>query len=41
VGRMGGHSYARTRDQFELKTLSVDEWERRKAAEPIAKAGAA
>ncbi len=41
VGRMGGHSYARTRDQFELKTLSVDEWERRKAATPTAKAGAA
>jgi len=41
VGRMGGHSYARTRDQFELKTLSVDEWEGRKAAAPTAKAGAA
>lgn len=41
VGRMGGHSYSRTREQFELKTLSVDEWERRKAATPTAKAGAA
>lgn len=41
VGRMGGHSYSRTRDQFELKTLSVDEWERQKATKPTAKAGAA
>ena len=26
VGRMGGHTYARTRDQFDIKTLSKDEW---------------
>lgn len=26
VGRLGGHSYCRTRDQFEIKTLTVDEW---------------
>ena len=26
VGRLGGYSYARTGDQFEIKTLSVDEW---------------
>ncbi|UJW85706.1 flavin reductase family protein [Devosia sp. SL43] len=30
IGRMGGHSYARTRDQFDIKTLSVEEWEGRK-----------
>ena len=30
IGRLGGHSYARTRDQFDLKTLSVEEWEGRK-----------
>lgn len=41
VGRMGGHSYARTRDQFEVKTLSVDEWERRQATRPLAGTGAA
>jgi len=28
IGRLGGHSYARTRDQFEIRTLSVDEWNR-------------
>jgi flavin reductase (DIM6/NTAB) family NADH-FMN oxidoreductase RutF len=32
IGRMGGHGYARTRDQFDIKTLSVEEWEGRKAA---------
>ena len=32
VGRMGGHGYARTRDQFELRTLSVEEWEGQQAA---------
>ena len=26
VGRMGGHTYARTRDQFDLKTQSMEEW---------------
>lgn len=31
IGRLGGHSYARTRDQFEIKTLSVEEWNRQKA----------
>lgn len=30
IGRLGGHSYARTRDQFDIKTLSVEEWEERK-----------
>ncbi|WP_413989154.1 flavin reductase family protein [Labrys okinawensis] len=32
VGRMGGYSYARTRDQFEIKTLTEEEWRARKAA---------
>lgn len=32
IGRLGGHSYARTRDQFDIKTLSVEEWEGRKGA---------
>lgn len=31
VGRMGGHTYARTRDQFDIKTLSPAEWESRKS----------
>jgi flavin reductase (DIM6/NTAB) family NADH-FMN oxidoreductase RutF len=30
IGRLGGHSYARTRDQFDIKTMSVEEWEKRK-----------
>jgi flavin reductase (DIM6/NTAB) family NADH-FMN oxidoreductase RutF len=30
VGRMGGHTYARTRDQFDIKTLTPAEWERQK-----------
>jgi flavin reductase (DIM6/NTAB) family NADH-FMN oxidoreductase RutF len=41
VGRLGGHSYARTRDQFEIKTLSVDEWERQRVSRPLAQTGAA
>jgi flavin reductase (DIM6/NTAB) family NADH-FMN oxidoreductase RutF len=31
IGRLGGHGYARTRDQFDIKTMSVEEWEGRKA----------
>jgi hypothetical protein len=31
VGRMGGHTYARTRDQFDVKTLTPQEWENRKS----------
>lgn len=31
VGRMGGYTYARTRDQFDIKTLTPQEWESRKA----------
>ena len=41
IGRMGGHSYARTRDQFEIKTLSVEEWERQQASRPLPQTGAA
>jgi flavin reductase (DIM6/NTAB) family NADH-FMN oxidoreductase RutF len=26
IGRMGGHTYASTKEQFDIKTLSVDEW---------------
>jgi len=26
IGRMGGYSYARTRDQFEIKTMTKEEW---------------
>ncbi|EUC00029.1 flavin reductase domain protein FMN-binding protein [Rhizobium sp. CF080] len=29
VGRMGGHTYTRTRDQFDIKTLTPQEWESR------------
>lgn len=28
VGRMGGHTYARTRDQFDIKTQSKEDWAR-------------
>jgi hypothetical protein len=30
VGRMGGHGYATTRDQFELKTPPLAEWNGRR-----------
>jgi hypothetical protein len=29
IGRMGGDGYARTRDYFDLRTLSLGQWERR------------
>jgi flavin reductase (DIM6/NTAB) family NADH-FMN oxidoreductase RutF len=32
IGRMGGHGYARTRDYFDLPTMSVAEWENAKRA---------
>jgi flavin reductase (DIM6/NTAB) family NADH-FMN oxidoreductase RutF len=32
IGRMGGHGYARTRDYFDLPTMSVSEWETIKRA---------
>ncbi len=35
VGRMGGHTYARTRDQFDIKTLTPQEWASRKATETL------
>ena len=41
VGRLGGHSYTRTRDQFEIRTLSVDEWESQRSERPLAKSGTA
>lgn len=28
IGRMGGHTYASTRTQFDIKTQSVEEWRR-------------
>lgn len=34
IGRMGGHGYARTRDYFDLPTMSVSEWEELKRAAP-------
>ncbi|MDQ0394975.1 flavin reductase family protein [Labrys monachus] len=33
IGRLGGHGYARIRDQFDLPTMSVAEWEQRQAGE--------
>lgn len=30
IGRMGGHGYARTRDRFDIKTMTVEEWDQRK-----------
>ena len=34
VGRMGGHGYARTRDYFDLPTMTVEAFqERRKASQ--------
>ena len=32
IGRMGGHGYARTRDYFDLPTMSVSEWDNIKRA---------
>jgi flavin reductase (DIM6/NTAB) family NADH-FMN oxidoreductase RutF len=31
IGRLGGHGYSRIRDQFDLPTMSVAEWEQREA----------
>lgn len=41
IGRMGGNTYARTRDQFDIKTLSVDAYEQQKASRLVTEAGAA
>lgn len=35
IGRMGGHTYARTRDQFDIRTLTVPEWDQHKASAPV------
>lgn len=37
VGRMGGHGYARTRDQFDLKTPGLAEWQQK--TQPAAETG--
>lgn len=29
IGRMGGHTYTRTRDQFDVRTLTPEEWSAR------------
>ena len=34
IGRLGGHGYSRIRDQFDLPTMSVDEWRRRRRRFP-------
>lgn len=41
IGRLGGHGYARIRDQFDLPTMSVEDWERLQAGglKPDAAAG--
>jgi flavin reductase (DIM6/NTAB) family NADH-FMN oxidoreductase RutF len=33
IGRLGGHGYARTRDQFDLRTIPLAEWQLRGASE--------
>lgn len=40
IGRLGGHSYARTRDQFDIRTPSVEEYEAGRASRPAVKTGA-
>ena len=39
IGRLGGHGYSRIRDQFDLPTMSVAEWERRQAKDLQPSAG--
>ena len=39
IGRLGGHGYARTRDQFDIRTLSVGEYEQLKADRLVTEAG--
>jgi flavin reductase (DIM6/NTAB) family NADH-FMN oxidoreductase RutF len=39
IGRLGGHGYSRSRDQFDLPTMSVDEWRRGGGALPGADGG--
>lgn len=33
VGRMGGNTYCRTREQFDVKTLTPEQWEARRLAQ--------
>lgn len=33
IGRLGGHGYARTRDQFDLRTIPLAEWHQRGKSE--------
>jgi hypothetical protein len=33
IGRLGGHGYARTRDQFDLRTIALAEWQQRGTSE--------
>lgn len=40
IGRMGGHGYARTRDYFDLPTMSVAEWEQLKRVNKASKRAA-
>lgn len=35
VGRMGGHTYARTRDQFDITTQTKEEWNSQKSASEL------
>jgi len=39
IGRLGGHGYSRIRDQFDLPTMSVADWDRRRASLPADDAG--
>ena len=41
IGRLGGHGYARTRDQFDIKTPSVGEYQQLKADRLVTETGAA
>lgn len=38
IGRLGGHGYSRIRDQFDLPTMSVAEWEKRERGEALLRA---
>jgi flavin reductase (DIM6/NTAB) family NADH-FMN oxidoreductase RutF len=41
IGRLGGHGYAHTRDQFDLRTISLAEWRRRGESETAPALGGA
>jgi len=41
IGRLGGHSYARTRDQFDIRTLSVPEYHEFRAQGAVKEPGTA